>query len=643
MNSSSRSITRAASYDLRAFSATPSGCQIKMRRKLQNCPHNYYKYLVREIRETLRPGTPPVQRVYHHDHIEAAVGHHVLAVTMAQVNLLQPAEVVLPIQKILAAGAGAAAQALLRGWCPEDPRRCSISLTHMYWTYIIAVDLCHLLIYPFHWALQQPTSPQDEVSPPSFAGVPAYADGASFPRDTRLGSWSADVGEDHGLWAARRGASVNYIAHQRDGQRRRRGAARSYAAAPTKVAAVANVQRECQAMVYRAPLVDLAKLTEKEVVQSRDGEFRVCLEGQHWHGVRSQLQDRHSSLAPFKKVLHILRIHNAASPGSSDLPASPPHRSAGLGRIRRRRDDIVEECPADRGPINKTLSDLRTNSNSCRKGTAVPSACSSDELSARSSWSIDMTSNCRCDCAETSRAREQGERRKRCGDRAVDCAADERSGAALELLNFFFLTDRTYLGAPDAPLPGIDTSSPQMTNRGYAAVFSDVNYILFTVVSSPGTKKQKRRVSSELLRDAASNAASRPMLSRSTCLAAGPDSKDCISQGRRGVGRNSTLGLRAGDWKRTVGLKGYDRMACPPDGLHQTGSGEEQRSAISSPLQTRPQAKARNPQHGETRNRQRSRSANIYALGVAWRDPLGGARIFRRVRRYAPRHRRVTR
>ncbi|KAJ7883864.1 hypothetical protein B0H14DRAFT_2564635 [Mycena olivaceomarginata] len=234
-----------------------------------------------------------------------------------------------------------------------------------------------------------------------------------------------------------------------------------------------------------------------------------------------------------------------------------------------------------------------------------------------------MTSNCRCDCAETSRAREQGERRKRYGDRAVDCAADERSGAALELLNFFFLTDRTYLDAPDAPLPGIDTSSPQMTNRGYAAVFSDVSYILFTVVSSPGTKKQKRRVSSELLRDAASNAASRPMLSRSACLAAGLDSKDCISQGRRGVGRNSTLGLRAGDWKRTVGLKGYDRMAWPPDGLHQTGSGEEQRSAISSPLQTRPQAKARNPQHGETRNRQRSRSANIHALGVAWRDALG--------------------
>jgi hypothetical protein len=32
-----------------------------------------------------------------------------------------------------------------------------------YRTYISAVDLCHLLICRFHWALQQPLSPQDEV------------------------------------------------------------------------------------------------------------------------------------------------------------------------------------------------------------------------------------------------------------------------------------------------------------------------------------------------------------------------------------------------------------------------------------------------------------------------------------------------
>ncbi|KAJ7939511.1 hypothetical protein B0H13DRAFT_2300791 [Mycena leptocephala] len=150
------------------------------------------------------------------------------------------------------------------------------------------VDLCHLLICPFHWALQQPTSPQDVVradlcgapvlAPHFFHGgrllprpqrslrllslecphtpmVPvSHGERVSAPGQQMWGKTCAadggGVGMDvppwhepeHGLWAARRGASVNYIAHQRDGQRRRRGAARSYAAAPTKVAAVANVQ-----------------------------------------------------------------------------------------------------------------------------------------------------------------------------------------------------------------------------------------------------------------------------------------------------------------------------------------------------------------------------------------------------------------
>ncbi|KAJ7930195.1 hypothetical protein B0H13DRAFT_1859025 [Mycena leptocephala] len=497
------------------------------------------------------------------------------------------------------------------------------------------LDLCHLLICPFHWALQQPTSPQDEVVHADLCGAPVLAphffhggrllprpqrslrllslecphtlmvpvshgERVSAPRQQMWGKTCVADGScmdvppwhepEHGLWAARRGASVNYIAHQRDGQRRRRGAARSYAAVLTKVAAVANVQgRECQAMVYWAPLADLAKLTEKEVVQSRDGEFRVCLEGQHWHGCSTFCAS----------TVLLLRVHLTFQP---------------LLLIAQR--GWGASGPADRGPINKTLSDLRTNSNSCRKGSRLsphwmPRPRRHDravsvlvrrailrQIELVDRHDLELSLRLRGNVASP-------------GARGTPKALQRSSG------------DRTYLGAPDAPLPEIDTSSPQMTNRGYAAVFSDVSYILFTVVSSPGTKKQKRRVSSELLRDAASSAASRPMLSRSACLAAGLDSKDCISQGRRGVGRNSTLGLRAGDWKRTVGLKGYDRMAWPPDGLHQTGSGEEQRSAISSPLQTRPQAKAWNPQHGETRNRQRSRSANIHALGVAWRDPLG--------------------